>query len=572
MASGFSAGGSDFYGFNMIGSGRSMAINNSKAQYGPQVPGMMLDPSSQIVYGRPDLIGKRSISEFQQKQDMGSLPRSVKPRTFQYTSPISPLSPIDVSPEISSISQRSIGTQSIKQGLQPTGVASGGPDGQPERNTMSNRLQELEKMLLADVDGDKTDGVSVITNEWADTIESLLSPNEKPISTSPTSSSTSCSSSSSSPSIACAKQSLVEAATAISEGKKELAAEILTRLHNLSNVHGSSEQRLTAYMVHALRSRLENKSLVTELYGEEHMKGTQLLYDASPCFKLGFMAANLAILDTLTTHQSSKRKLNILDFEIRHTGQYEHLIHSLSARRSGVTPTSLKITTVAQRAGDEDRLKAIGECLRKLADGVGISLTLSILSQKTFELTRHALGIDSDDILAVNFSFRLSQIPDESVTTENPRDELLRRVKQLSPVVMTLVEQELNTNTKPFVARAGEVWGYYSPLFDALDATMPRDASDRFKMEECLGRKIRNSVACEDWERVERCEVFGKWRARLSMAGFELKPPSQHTGDAMRGPLNSLPRGTLGFTVTEENGAICFGWMGRTLTVTSAWR
>jgi len=36
-----------------------------------------------------------------------------------------------------------------------------------------------------------------------------------------------------------------------------------------------------------------------------------------------------------------------------------------------------------------------------------------------------------------------------SASSANPRDELLRSVRALCPRVMTLVQQELNTNTKP---------------------------------------------------------------------------------------------------------------------------
>ncbi|CAL1381743.1 unnamed protein product [Linum trigynum] len=42
----------------------------------------------------------------------------------------------------------------------------------------------------------------------------------------------------------------------------------------------------------------ENPPPVAELYGKEHAASTQLLYELSPCFKLGFMAANLAILES----------------------------------------------------------------------------------------------------------------------------------------------------------------------------------------------------------------------------------------------------------------------------------
>ena len=52
------------------------------------------------------------------------------------------------------------------------------------------------------------------------------------------------------------KQSVIEAATAISEGKLEVMDEILTQVVKISNARGSSVQRLAEYMVFVLKSRV----------------------------------------------------------------------------------------------------------------------------------------------------------------------------------------------------------------------------------------------------------------------------------------------------------------------------
>jgi hypothetical protein len=43
-------------------------------------------------------------------------------------------------------------------------------------------------------------------------------------------------------------------------------------------------------------------------------------------------------------------------------------------------------------------------------------------------------------VLVVNLAFVLSRVPDESVSSANPRDELLRGVRALCPRVVTLIE------------------------------------------------------------------------------------------------------------------------------------
>ncbi|KAI9161742.1 hypothetical protein LWI28_020292 [Acer negundo] len=568
--------------------------------------------------------------------------RSVKQRTYQnHLSPISPLSPVDFAAGNSVLSsdlRQSLSNrygfplqqqqqqqqqqqilrpqqhhQQLQQQQQQVGFVSGSvnqnnpamPDdvpylnnpvqsnngvvpGQDSEKKMLNRLQELEKQLLDDNDDEDGDAVSVITNtnsEWSETIQNLMSPSPKPvspispISTSPTTSSSSSSSSVASPATSCSRQTVMEAASAISEGKNDVVSEILTRLSQATSLKGNSEQRLMEYMSSALKSRvnpIENPPPVTELFCQEHIESIQSLYDLSPCFKLGFMAANLAILEATQQQEpafNNNKKLHVIDFEIGQGGQYMNLLHELSRRQNG-KPSVLKITAVAAAAnnggGGEERLKAVGDELRECAKQVGVCLNFKIVSAKLDDLSRDSLGCEPGEPLAVNFAFKLFKMPDESVSTENPRDELLRRVKALSPHVVTIVEQELNTNTAPFVSRVNEAYAHYGALFESLESTVARESTDRVKVEQGLGRKLANSVACESRDRVERCEVFGKWRARMSMAGFELKPMSNSIAESMRSRLGN--RVNPGFTIKEENGGVCFGWMCRTLTVASAWR
>lgn len=444
---------------------------------------------------------------------------------------------------------------------------------------MDHRLVELEKQLLEDNDYEEgEDAVSVITNnEWSETIQNLINPTQKPVSSSPTSSTTSLNSSSSSvlsPSSSCSKQSLMEAASAISEGKMETASEILARLVQNPNPISNSDRRLTDCMVSALKSRInhvENPPQVVELFSKEHAESTQLLFDHSLCFKVSFMAANLGILEAAFEEKKESvnndmKKICVVDFDMGNGKQYASLLHELYVRLNG-TPATLKITAVAE-TGDDERLKTVGEFLGRQAERLRIGFEFKVVSLKLAELTRDSLGCDSDAFLAVNFAFKLFRMPDESVSTENPRDELLRRVKALAPGVVTVLEQEINTNTAPFVARVAESCSYYGALFDSIESTMARDNTERVKIEEGLSRKLGNAVACEGRDRVERCEVFGKWRARMSMAGFKLNPVSQKVAESIKARLAPGSR----VTVNEENGGVSFGWMGRTLTVASAWR
>ncbi|KAF8041853.1 hypothetical protein BT93_A0447 [Corymbia citriodora subsp. variegata] len=368
------------------------------------------------------------------------------------------------------------------------------------------------------------------------------------------------------------RQSLMEAATAISEDRADVAWEILTRLSAMPNpVVFYSEQKLMEYMLSALKSRvspIDNPPPVAELFTEDHLLSAQSLYERSPCFTLGFMAANLAILEA-ASEQPSTNKLHLIEFDIGLEEQYRDLLCELFRRQAG-NQSTLKITTLADSFNGEERLRMVGNRLSKLAAIMGVRLVFNVVSQKLSELSRDSLGCEPNEVLAVNLSFKLYRVPDESVSVENPRNELLRRVKGLAPQVVMLVEQEMNGNTAPFMVRVEEALAYYGALLASLQPEFWWAELKRVRAEEGLSRRLRNTVACEGVERVERCEVFGKWRARMEMAGFELKPLGQELAEATKPRLSSywLSRGC---TVKEENGGVCLGWGGRTLTVASAW-
>ncbi|KAI3778160.1 hypothetical protein L2E82_07230 [Cichorium intybus] len=634
MSSGFPGGHPDYFNINISNnnvSGRSMSMvnlnNNQQGSYRSPLAGILADPSSQIGLRRPDMMGKRSLAEFQQHQQLQQQAafflRNVKQRPYnQHASPVSPLSLMDFSnsPEVSSVSNMSSSSLSsvprygvpVMQQVRPASVQSfnlgngnfNGVMGNYQHNNRSSfsrvplpnssakqsaatqetegkmmkRLQELEKQLLLD-DEDGENDVSGVTNSvWSETIQNILgsTPVPKPentVSPSPTSSSSSsCASSSASPATPiCPKQLLSDSAVAIADGKSDSAVEILTRLNQYSNALGTPDQRLSFYMASALRSRLNvNPTTASELYGKDHIMSTQLLYDKSPCFRLALMAANATILEL----GEAGKNIHVVDFDIGQGVQYVYLLQEIAAARNvdKERNISLKLTTFTDFGnGGAERLKQVGDGLNSLSNKLGVPFSFNISTLKLSDLNKSALMVEASEVLIVNLAFKLYKLPDESVTTENLRDEVLRRVKGLSPALVTVVEQDLNANTASFETRVSQACGYYGALLESLDATIGRDNSERVKIEEGLSRKMMNSVACEGRDRVERCEVFGKWRARMSMAGFEPKPLSQLRAETLVMKANSGTRGNPGFTVKEEGGGISFGWMGRSLTVASAW-
>lgn len=444
------------------------------------------------------------------------------------------------------------------------------------------KLKELEVALLDDDYGGMFDPDQImdIDSEWADSIKNLLLPTS-PKEPSSSGSNLSCTSSNKEISpLPCTsrpitpRQMLINCAAALSEGKTEEATTIIAELRKLVSIQGDPPQRIAAYMVEGLVARIaaSGKGLYKALKCKEpptsdRLSAMQILFEVCPCFKFGFMAANGAIAEAF----KDEKRVHIVDFDINQGSQYITLIQALAARP--IKPRYLRITGVddsesVQRA--VGGLNIIGRRLEKFAEELGVPFQFRAISAKTSDVTPSMLNCRPNEALVVNFAFQLHHMPDESVSTINQRDRLLQMVKSLNPKLVTVVEQDVNTNTAPFFPRFIEAYNYYSAVFESLDATLPRESPDRMNVEkQCLARDIVNIVACEGEERIERYEVSGKWRARMTMAGFKSCPLSKYVNDTIRELLKQYCNR---YKLKEEGGALQFGWEDKILIVASAWR
>ncbi|GJZ27763.1 scarecrow-like protein 21 [Tanacetum coccineum] len=148
-------------------------------------------------------------------------------------------------------------------------------------------------------------------------------------------------------------------------------------------------------------------------------------------------------------------------------------------------------------------LRVVSKRLCKLAKAYNVPFEFNT------EVGLKSVRAQPGESLAVNFAYVLHQMPDESVSTRNDRDRILRLVKSMKPKVVTLVEQESNTNTSPFYPRFLEALDYYNAMFESIDITLPREHKERINVEQhCLARDVVNIIACEGDERVERHELL----------------------------------------------------------------
>uniref|UniRef100_A0A1J3G6I7 Scarecrow-like protein 1 n=1 Tax=Noccaea caerulescens TaxID=107243 RepID=A0A1J3G6I7_NOCCA len=445
---------------------------------------------------------------------------------------------------------------------------------------MRSKIQELERALLVDDEDDKMIGIDHLmeidnNKEWSYQNESVQHHRQDSPKESSSADSNSHVSSKEVVSQSTPKQILISCARALSEGKSEEALSMVNELRQIVSIQGDPSQRIAAYMVEGLAARMaaSGKFLYRALKckeppSDERLAAMQVLFEVCPCFKFGFLAANGAIIEAIR----GEEEVHIIDFDINQGNQYMTLIQTvaeISGKRPRLRLTGIDDPESVQRS--IGGLRIIGLRLEQYAQDHGVSFKFKALPSKTSIVSPSTLGCKPGETLIVNFAFQLHHMPDESVTTVNQRDELLHMVKSLNPKLVTVVEQDVNTNTSPFLSRFVEAYEYYSAVFESLDMTLPRESQERMNVErQCLARDIVNIVACEGEERIERYEVAGKWRARMMMAGFSPRPMSSRVTIMLQNLIKQ--QYCSKYKVKEEMGELHFFWEEKSLIVASAWR
>lgn len=425
-----------------------------------------------------------------------------------------------------------------------------------ESDGFMHKLRELETVMLGpddpDIlhgDHDNNKGESDLSFSWSILID--------PISTSSRD----------------LKQALVDSAKAVLENDLSTAQLLMNNLRGMVSVSGEPIQRLGAYMLEGLVARLASSgSSIYKAFkvpeSSELLSYMHILYEVCPYFKFGYMSANGAIAEAM----KDEMRVHIVDFQIGQGSQWITLIQAFAARPGG--PPHIRITGLDDSTSAYARgggLEIVGKRLWRLAESFGVPFEFqAVAAVSGHDVVPGDLHLRPDEALAVNLAFVLHHMPDESVSIQNHRDRLLRMVKGLSPKVVTLVEQESNTNTAPFLPRFVETLNYYTAMFESIDVTLPREHKERMNVEQhCLARDVVNIIACEGVERVERHELLGKWRSRFSMAGFSPYPLSSLVNATIKTLLeNYSPK----YRLEERDEALYLGWMNRDLVASSAWK
>ncbi|KAG8483005.1 hypothetical protein CXB51_021925 [Gossypium anomalum] len=201
-----------------------------------------------------------------------------------------------------------------------------------------------------------------------------------------------------------------------------------------------------------------------------------------------------------------------------------------------------------------EAIKETGRCLTELAHSLHIPFEFHPIGEKLEDIKPHMFNRRVGEALAVNAVNTLHRVPG------NCLGNLLAMIRNQAPNIVTLVEQEASHNGPYFLGRFLEALHYYSAIFDSLDATFPPDSAQRAKVEQYIfAPEIRNIVACEGSERIERHERLEKWRKLMEGKGFKGVPLSANAVTQSKILLGLYS--CDGYRLTEDKVA-CF-WGGK---------
>lgn len=367
---------------------------------------------------------------------------------------------------------------------------------------------------------------------------------------------------------------LLACAEAVGCRDTQLAVSMLSQIWASATPRGDSLQRVSYCFALGLKSRLSllqninangtftggavDVSLITR---EEKMEAFQLVYQATPYIAFGFMAANEAICQAA----QGKDSLHIIDLGTEHALQWPSLIRSLASRPEG--PPRIRITCLISN----QNLSALEASIKSVAHdatSLGINLEFFKISEPVTPslLTKENLDLREGEALFVNSIMHLHKYVKES---RGSLKAILQAIKRLNPTLLTVVEQDANHNGPFFLGRFLESLHYYSAIFDSLEASLPRNSPQRMNIERLhFAEEIRNIVAYEGSERIERHERADQWRRHLGRAGFQLAGLKSLSQARMMLSVY----GCDGYTLACEKGCLLLGWKGRPIMLASAWQ
>ncbi|XP_028772763.1 protein SHORT-ROOT-like [Neltuma alba] len=375
---------------------------------------------------------------------------------------------------------------------------------------------------------------------------------------------------------------LLETARAVADKNTARVQQLIWMLNELASPYGDTDQKLAAYFLQALFSRVTesgdrtHRTLASASEKTCSFESTRKMVlkfqEVSPWTTFGHVASNGAILEAL----DGEPKLHIVDISDTYCTQWPTLLEAL-ATRSDETPHLRLTTVVSRRAGGsiaavQKVMKEIGTRMEKFARLMGVPFKFNVIHHAgdLSDFNFSELDIKDDEALAINCVNSLHSI----TAFGNNRDMLISSFQRLQPRIVTVVEEEADLDVGfhgfEFVRGFQECLRWFRVYFEALEESFPRASNERLMLERAAGRAIVDLVACDPSQSVERRETAVRWSQRLHGSGFNALPFSDEVSDDVRALLRRYKEG---WAITHcSDAGIFLAWKEQPVVWASAWR
>ncbi|KAL6005600.1 hypothetical protein ACLOJK_006170 [Asimina triloba] len=355
-------------------------------------------------------------------------------------------------------------------------------------------------------------------------------------------------------------------------GSKNFSAinQFLSRLGELASPEGTPIHRVVAYFTEALAIRIAKLwphifhiqvPRYLDQTEEDVATAFRLLNHISPIPKFLHFTSNEMLLRAF----EGKDRVHIIDFDIKQGLQWPGLFQSLASRPN--PPSHVRITGIGE---SKQELQDTGERLAGFAAALNLPFEFHAVVDRLEDVRLWMLHVKERETVAVNCMLQLHKaLYDDDGGAFR---DLLGLIRSTNPAIVLTAEQEAEHNSPRWETRLCNSMKYYSAIFDSIDASLPSDSLARIKMEEMFAREIRNIVACEGNERMERHESFATWKRLMEEGGFRCLGVGERETLQSRMLLRmfSCPNYIIE-KQGEDGGGLTLRWSDQPLYTVSAW-
>ncbi|PRQ25807.1 putative transcription factor GRAS family [Rosa chinensis] len=354
---------------------------------------------------------------------------------------------------------------------------------------------------------------------------------------------------------------LFECAVAISVENPGEAHRMLLELTQMASPYGPScAERVVAYFAKAMSSRVLNSwlGICSPLVNYKSIHGAfQVFNTISPFIKFAHFTSNQAILEAF--HR--RDRVHIIDLDIMQGLQWPALFHILATRMEG--PPHVRMTGFG---ASSEVLLETGKQLSNFARRLGLSFEFHPITRKFGDhLDTSMVQVRRGETVAVHW------LQHSLYDATGPDWRTMKLIEELSPRIVTLVEQDMSHNGGSFLDRFVGSLHYYSTMFDSLEAYLPSDNPNRHLVEHSLMyREINNILAVGGPARSGE-DKFRHWRSELGASNSFMQVGMSGNSMAQAQLILNMFPPSNGYNLVQGDGTIRLGWKDTSLYVASAW-